>query len=138
MATLNLFNSFLEALAEKKHNLGSDNLTVVLCNSSNAPVAGNSVLTDLTVIDHSNLSSRVITTTSSSQTAGTYKLVLQDLTLTASGAVPTFRYIAIYNETADNDELIGWYDYGSDITLQNSGDTFTIDFDDSNGVFTIP
>lgn len=137
MATFNKFNSFVEALAEKVHNLGSDTLTIALCASANAPVATNSQLSNLTQITYTNLSSRVLTVSSSAQTSGTYKLVINDLTLTASGgSVAAFRYIVIYNDTATNDELIGWYDYGSDVTL-NSGDTFTIDFDGTNGVLTI-
>lgn len=32
MATFNVFNSFYEALAEKVHNLGSDQLMVALSN----------------------------------------------------------------------------------------------------------
>lgn len=135
MATFNKFNGFVEALAEKKHNLGSDTLTVALC--AVAPVASNSVLADLTQISYTNCSSRVITTTSSTQTSGTYKLVLEDLTLTASGgSIADFRYIVIYNDTATNDELIGWYDYGSTVTLTDTS-TLTIDFDPSGGVLTI-
>lgn len=134
MATFSKFNSFVEAIAEKKHNLGSDTLTVALTNS--APTASNSVLTDITQISYTNLSTRVITTTSSTQTSGTYKLVLTDLVLTASGSVGPFRYVVIYNDTATNDELIGYYDYGSSISL-TSGDTFTCDFDASTGVLTI-
>jgi len=130
----NKFNSFVEALAHKKHNLSSDTLQVALTNT--APVAGNAVLADLTQISYTNLSSRVLTTSSSGQTSGVYKLVIADLVLTASGAVAPFRYVVIFNQTAANDELIGWYDYGSEITLAN-GDTFTIDFDGSNGVLTL-
>ena len=137
MATFNKFNSFVEALAEKVHNLGSDTLTVALCASANAPVASNTQLSNLTQISYTNLSSRVITTTSSSQSSGTYKLVLQDLVLTASGgSVAAFRYVVIYNDTATNGELIGWYDYGSDLTLAN-GETLTIDFDGTNGVLQL-
>lgn len=136
MATFNKFDSFVEALAEKVHNLGSDTLTVALCAAANAPVAGNTQLVNLTQIAYTNLSSRVITTTSSSQTSGLYKLVLQDLTLNATGTVATFRYVVIYNDTATNDELIGWYDYGSDVTLQN-GESFTINFDEANGVLQL-
>ena len=137
MATLNFVNSFKEALAEKVHNLGSDQLVVALTNSSNAPVATNTQLSDLTQIAYTNLSSRNITTSSSSQTSGTYKLVLADLTLSASGgSVATFRYIAIYNDTATNDELIGWYDNGSDVSLSD-GQSFNIDFDGTNGVLTL-
>lgn len=136
MATFNKFNSFTEALAEKVHDLGSDTLKVALCASANAPVATNTVLANLTEISYTGLSARTITTSSSSQTSGVYKLVLADLTLTASAQVAAFRYVVIYNDTATNDELIGWYDYGSDLTLM-TGDTFTIDFDGTNGVLTL-
>ena len=125
MATFNKFNSFVEALAEGTHNLGSDQLTVALTNS--APAATNTQLSDITQISYTNLSSRNITTSSSSQTSGTYSLVLNDLTLTASGAVATFRYVVIYNDTATNDELIAYYDYGSSVTMANT-ETFLIDF----------
>ena len=128
MATFNLVNSFVEACAEKAHNLGSDTLTVALTAAANAPVATNTVLANLTQVAYTYCSTRAITTTSSSQTSGTYTLVLQDLTLTASGgAVGPFRYVVIYNDTATNDELIGWYDYGSEITLA-AGETILLDF----------
>lgn len=136
MATFNKFNCFVEDIAEKKHNLGSDVLTVALCAAANAPVATNTVLANLTQITYTNLSARAITTSTSAQTSGTYKLVLADLVLTASGAVGPFRYVVIYNDTAATDELIGWIDYGSDVTLANL-ETFTIDFDGTNGLLTI-
>lgn len=139
MATFNKFNSFVEALAEKVHNLGSDSLVVALCASANAPTASNTVLANLTQISYTNLSSRALTQSSSAQSSGTYKLVLNDLVLTSStGDVAAFRYIVIYNDTATNDELIGYYDYGSDLTLHGAnGDTLTIDFDGTNGVLQI-
>ncbi len=137
MATFNKFNSFVEAVAEKVHNLGSDTLTVALCAAANAPVATNTQLSNLTQISYTNLSSRVLTTSDSSQTSGTYKLTLADLTLTASGgSAAAFRYVVIYNDTATNDELIGYYDYGSDLTLAD-GESLSIDFDGANGVLTI-
>lgn len=134
MATFNKFQPFVEAVAEKKHNLGSDQLVVALTNT--VPVNTNAVLTDITEISYTNLSSRNVTTSTSAQTSGTYKLTLTDLVLTASGAVATFRYVVLYNDTATNDDLIGWWDYGSAVTLA-SAETFTIDFDGSAGVLTI-
>lgn len=134
MATFNKFNSFVEALAEKVHNLGSDTLKVALTNS--APSASNTQLSNITEISYTNLSSRTLTVSSSAQTSGTYKLVISDLVLTASGSVGPFRYVVIYNDTATNDELIGWYDYGSAITLANT-DTFTLDFDGTNGLLQL-
>lgn len=137
MATFNKFNSFVEALAEKVHNLGSDQIVVALTAAANAPVATNTVLANLTQIAYTNCSTRNITTTSSAQTSGTYKLTLTDLVLTASGGtVGPLRYVVLYNDTALNDELIGWYDYGSEITLAD-GETLTLDFDGTNGVLTL-
>lgn len=138
MAAFNKINSFVEDLAEKVHNLGADALTVALTASANAPVATNTVLANLTQISYTNLSSRAITTASSAQTSGTYKLTCNDLVLTASGTVAAFRYVVLYNDTPTSpaDPLIGWYDYGSDLTLLN-GETFTIDFDGTNGVLQI-
>jgi hypothetical protein len=137
MATYNKFNSFVEALAEKVHNLGSDTLTIALCATANAPVATNTQLSNLTQISYTNLSSRVLTTSTSSQTSGTYKLVINDLVLTASGgSVASFQYVVIYNDTATNDELICWFDYGSAVTLAN-GETLTLDFDATNGLLQI-
>lgn len=134
MATFNKFNSFVEAVAEKVHNLGSDSLVIALTNT--VPVATNTQLSNITQISYTNLSARTVTTSASAQSSGTYKLTLTDLVLTASGAVATFRYVVLYNDTATNDELIAWWDYGSAVTLA-SAETFTVDFDGSAGVLTI-
>jgi hypothetical protein len=136
MATYNKIQSFVEAIAEKVHNLQSDTLTVFLTTNANAPVATNTQLSNITQISYTNLSSRVLTVSSSAQTSGTYKLVIADLVLTASGAVATFRWVGIYNATATNGELICYFDYGSDVTLAN-GETFTLDFDGTNGLLQI-
>jgi hypothetical protein len=141
MASFNKFHSFVEHLAEGVHNFTDDStstITVALTAAANAPVATNTVLANLTPIAYTNLSSRVVTIASSAQTTGTYKLTLNDLVLTASGAVATFRYVVLYNDdpTSPADPLIGWYDYGQDVTLAN-GETFTINFDDAAGVLTI-
>lgn len=140
MATFNKFNSFVEDLAEKVHNLGSDQLKIALTNT--APGATNTVYANLTSpLGTTNLSGATpfnVTTSASAQTSGTYKLTCSDLTLTATGAVGPFRYVVLYNDTPTSpaDPLIGWYDYGSSISLAN-GETFTIDFDGTNGVLTI-
>ena len=138
MASFNKINDFVQDLGEEVHDLASDQLVVALTNT--AVVATNGQLSDLTaVIANTNLGGAGafnITTTSFTNTTGTSKLILADLVLTATGAAGPFRYVAIYNDTASNDELIGWYDYGSSVTLAN-GDTFTLNFDGSAGALTI-
>lgn len=135
MASFVKFYSFVEALAEKVHNLGSDTIKVALTNS--APSQSDTQLSAITEVAYTYCSARTVTVTSSSQTTGTYKLVLQDLTLTASGgAVGPFRYVVLYNDTATNDELIGYFDYGSSITLSDT-ETLTINFDGTNGVLQL-
>ena len=137
MATYNKFNQYVEDLAHKVHDMSSDAFTVALTAAANAPVATNSVLADLTEIAYTNLSTRVLGAPSTSgQTSGTFTQLWPDLVLTASGAVATFRYVVIYNDTPTSpaDPLIAWYDFGSDLTLA-SGETLTVDFTTSS--FTI-
>ena len=134
MASFVKIDSFVENLAEQFIKLDGTGLTIALTNTGHT--AAWDELADLTQISYTNCSSRVITVFTSAQTAGTYKLVLTDLILTASGTVGPFRYVYIYDDASTNDKLICYYDYLTSITL-NSGDTFTIDFDGTNGVLTI-
>jgi len=134
MATLQIFNPLVADVANKVHDFANDQLTVALTNT--APTATDGTLSQITEISYTNLSSRNLTTTSSTQTGGTYSLVLEDLILTASGAVPEFRYVVVYNSTTASDNLVGWFDNGSGVTLAD-GETFTIDFQDSQTLFEI-
>lgn len=141
MATLTKFHSFVEALAEKKHDLGADTFKVQLL--ATAPDADlDAVEADLpadlgTGFGYTSGGVSVGTAVSSAETAGVYKLTLTDKVITASGgAIGPFRYVVLMNDTATNDELIGYYDYGSSITL-NDTETLTIDFDAAGGVLTI-
>lgn len=138
MATFNKINSFVEAVAEEVHQLASDTLKVMLTNT--APVATNTVKANLTEISAGNgytAGGTQASQSSSAQSSGTYKLVLGDVTFTASGgSIGPLRYVVLYNDTATNDELIGWWDYGSSITLAD-GESLTVDFSAVNGVLTI-
>lgn len=138
MATFTKFQSFVEAVAEKVHNLGSDTLKVALTNT--APNATDTQLSNITQISGTNgytTGGTQATQVSSAQTSGTYKLVLNDVTFLASGGtMGTFRYAVLYNDTATNDELIAYWDYGASVSLTN-GNSFVVDFDGSNGVLTL-
>jgi hypothetical protein len=144
MATFNKVNDFVKN-AVHNMDLESDQIVVALSNtapgseSSNPTADGNGVLANVTQISYTNCSSRNVTTTSSTQSGGTYKLVLADITLSASGGdVGPFRYVYLYDDTVTSpaDPLIGYYDYGLSLTL-NDGDSFTLDFSAVNGVIQI-
>lgn len=140
MATFSKFNAFVENLAEKVHNLGSDTLKVALTNT--APTSANAILADIAQISNGNgytTGGTAATISSSAQTSGTYKLTLADVVFTASGGtVGPFRYAVLYNDTPTSpaDPLIGYWDYGSSVTLADA-ETFTVDFDASLGVMTL-
>lgn len=138
MAVFNKSSSFIEALAEKKHDLGADVLKIMLTNST--PIAANTVKANLTDISAGfgyTAGGTAVTITTSAQTTGLYKLIGSNVVFTASGgSIGPFRYAVLYNDTATNDELIGWWDYGSSITLL-TGETLTVDLDPTNGILTI-
>lgn len=142
MATYNKIQAFVEHLAEKVHNLGADTLKVLLANDAPSPSA-DAVKADLTselgTANGYTSGGNTPTISSSAQSSGTYKLVLADTVFTASGgSIGPFRYAVFWNDTPTSpaDPLIAWWDYGSSITL-NDTETFTIDFDATNGVLQI-
>ncbi len=113
---------------------------MLLCNT--APTSANAVKGDLTEISAGNgysAGGTAATISSSAQSSGTYKLVLADVVFTASGgSIGPFRYAVLCNDTPTSpaDPLIGFWDYGSSITLA-SGESFTVDFDATNGVLQL-
>jgi len=138
MASYTKHEIFVEDLAEGIHDLDTNQLRIAL--SSTAPTVVMNVLADVTgEIAYTNITEdRNITLTTSDSSTSTYKIVLADVVLTATGAVQTFRYVVVYNDgtLGKVNPLIAFYDHGSNVTLAN-GETFTIDFDDANGFFQI-
>lgn len=137
MASYVKYQKGVEALVEGI-NAGSDAWKIAL--SNRAPV----VATDATLADAVEISAgngytaggNAATTTSSTQTSGTYKLVLASpATWTATGgSMGPFQYAILYDSTTNN--LVGYWNYGSALTL-SSGDTFTVNLDGTNGVFQV-
>lgn len=132
MATFNKYNIFVKNLAEKVHNLGTDTLKVALTNT--APnAATHAVLADIAEITAGNgytAGGNQTTQTSSAQTGGVYSLASSDPAtwVAAGGSIGPFRYAVLYNSTPTSPlkPVIGWWDYGSSITLA-TGETFTVD-----------
>jgi hypothetical protein len=138
MATFNKFNAFVADIANKVHNLGSDTLKVMLANT--APTATNAVKADITEIAAGNgytAGGTQATLVSSSQSSGIYALKLNNVTFTASGAgIGPFRYCVLYNSTPAAGNLIGYYDYGTALTI-TAGNSFQVQFDPANGVLQL-
>ena len=138
MASYNKFNSFVSDVATKVHNLNSDALKVMLTNT--APVATNTVKSNITEISAANgyvAGGQTATFVSGNNASGTYRLILQPVQWTASGgSIGPFEYAVLYNSTAVSGNLIGWWDYGTAVTLTN-GNTFTVSLDQTNGVLTL-
>lgn len=119
------FNSFVEDLAEARHNLGADTLKMALTNEQ--PIAADAVLADIDQIGSAGgYAPATVNITNSSQSGGVYNLAHDAVTFTASGgAFEPFRWVVFYNDTASGKPLIAWLDYGISYTLP-SGQPFTI------------
>ena len=133
---LSKFNIFVADLAAKVHNLDNDVLKVALCNT--APNSNNTVLANCTQISQSGgylTGGLQATQNSGGQANGLYTLILNSIIFTANNSMGPFRYAVLYNSTATSNNLIGWYDYGSNVTL-SANETFSVQFT-ANGVLTL-
>lgn len=137
MATFVKYTSGSEALAEGI-NAATDVWKIALALTINAAdVTFTPGTTDLATGGGYTAGGNICTTTSSSNTAGVYKLVLASPTLwTASSSGFTFRYAVLWDSTTSNP--VGYWDYSSDVVMSgSSGDTFTVNLDAVNGVFSV-
>lgn len=135
MATYNKFNATVNIFATAGMNLHTGALKVMLTNT--LPTSSNAVKADITEISAANgysAGGAAASLSSDGQTAGLYKIILNNVVFTATGAFGPFRYVVLYDSTSNN--LIAWWDYGSNVTTVN-GDTFTVSFDGTNGVLQI-
>lgn len=132
------FHQFVADLHRGVHNFAAHALKATLTNT--APVAANAIKADLTEIAAGNgytAGGVALTVSSEGQTSGTYKLVIADATITASGgSIGPARYVVIYNDTPTSpaDPLVCWIDYGASFTLA-AGQSFAMDFSAANGLF---
>lgn len=140
MASFTKYNTFIDELSKGGHNLQTAVFKAALTNT--APTAATDTVWNTTVApapaaaNGYTAGGNTLTTSSASTSSGTFKLVLADSTFTASGGqIGPFRYVILYNSSATN-KVVGYYDYGSSVTL-NDTETFTVDFDGTNGVFTL-
>lgn len=140
MAAFNKYQNFVEDLGKGVHQLHAAGHTLKVALTNTAPnAATHTVLADITEIGAGNGYSAGGTDTQNDYTesGGTGTCTGVDVVFTASGGtIGPFRYVVLYNDTPTSpaDPLIGWWDYGSSVTLQ-SAETFTTDFGSS--LFTV-
>ncbi len=139
MAAFTKVDKFVLNLGKKTFNLATDQLKIALTNTLPDYATVNQYSDLTSPLPTTNLSGGTpfnVTTTSFLQTSGVAKLILADLTLTATGSVDPFRYVVLYSDTATNDEIIGFFDVGLAINLVDTA-VFIIDFSAANGVLQI-
>ena len=139
-STFTFYQDFKEQLGKGIHDLSTHDIKVALTNT--APnAATHAVLADITQLSTGGgytggagggvaLSGKSYT-----ETGGTGTFIASDLVITATGAsIGPFQYCVFYNNTAASDNLIGYLNYGSAVTLADT-ETLTLDF--TTSIFTV-
>jgi len=115
---LNYFTDFKLQLWLGKHNFNTNTFKLLLTNG--APSAAWTAISQATEItaEHGYPSAGISLTTSATASG----FVIVSYTLTASGGtIGPFQYSIIYNSSVgDSNNLVGWLDYGSAITMQDT------------------
>ena len=123
-------------LGSKLINLTSD--TLKLAFTDTAPTTATHVYADIvSPLALTNMAtSPSLTSVTWTQSTGTATLGAATWTGTSqTGNFGPFRYIVVYDDTAASKNLIGWYDYGSELTLAGANaDQLTITF--PSGILT--
>lgn len=139
MAAYNKFQDYVDQLSRAVHNWAAHTFKAAFTNT--APAATNTVfanITEITTAGGYTAGGLTLDTVTLSEASGTAKVTIADEVFTATGTTDLFRYVVIYNDTPTSpaDPLVAWYDYGSSIQLANT-ETFTIDFDATNGLWQL-
>jgi len=131
MASFNKFQDFVEQLGKGVHHLhaAGDTLKVFLTNEQ--PLATDTVKADMVEISAGNgyTAGGEDSQNDYTESGGTGTMTAVDITWTASGGtIGPFRFAVLYNDSATSpaDALVGWWDYGSNLTLQD-GEQFKWD-----------
>ena len=141
MANFNKFNLFTQDVCEGAHNFKSSGATYNVMLTNTVPIATNHLYGDISANEVANgggyATGGIASAMSDTSASGVEKVLGTNVTWTgSSGGMGPFRYVVIYceSQTSPLKPLVCWFDYGSSISL-NSGDTFTVSFDGTNGLF---
>ena len=136
MVAFTKYHTFVDEVAAAGHNQKTMVVKAALTNTAPTPLTdtvwNTTVYPAPAAANNYTAGGNTITTSSATTTTYIFKLVLADSVFTATaGGIGPFRYVILYNSSATN-KVIGYYDYGSSITLADT-ETFTVDFDPTNG-----
>lgn len=139
MATFQVTDEFANYLGKKRDDLSADTLKAVL--TLTAPTkAGSQVLADLTQIASTGgyvaVTLASVTWAETGAGTGIWQFSSAAFSFTASGAnFASARYMAIYDDTSTNDDLVGFLDYGTSFTVTDGNSiTFT---PGASGIFRV-
>lgn len=127
MAAFNKFQITCQNFGRGVMNLNSDVSKVALSNTT--VVNTNQTLSNITQISSGGgytTGGDTVPNTAYSQSSGTATFIGDSITWTGSGGgMGPFQYVVIYDDTPTSpaDPLVGWWDYGSAISLA-AGETF--------------
>ena len=130
MAAFNKFNAFVLDVANAKHDMKTGTAqTYKVYLTNTAPVATNTVYNtpaDLSTANGYTATGTTIGTITGSQTTGTFSFSggTNPAWTASGGSIGPFQYAVLYN-TSGTTPLIGWWDYGTAVTVTN-GNTFTV------------
>lgn len=146
MAAFNYFNITPQDLFKGAWAITTANTGLKVMLTNTIPTSSMTTSTDITEISTGSggytAGGSAITLTSSVQTSGSYRLLANALVFTATGGtIGPFQYCVIHGTTnttsstisGSTGPLLGWYDYGSAITL-NATETLTITWDGTSGI----
>jgi hypothetical protein len=137
MAAFTKYNFFVDEMSKGGHNLQTAVFKVALTNTAPTPLTDTTWSTGTypapAAANGYTAGGNTLTTSSAATASYIFKLVIADSVFTAAGGnLGPFRYAIVYNSSATN-KVVGYYDYGSSITLADT-ETFTVDFDNVNGM----
>lgn len=140
MVAFNKFQDFVEVLLKGLHDFqASGDVFKIYLSNTTPDAAADLVKADLAEISAGNgyTAGGEDTQNTLAESSGTATVTGTKVVWTASGGtIGPFRYVVLYNDTHASDALVGWWDYGSSITLQ-SGETFTVKFNGGDPTGTI-
>jgi len=120
-AAFNYFNHTVQDMGSGVMDLATDTLMFMLTNT--LPVATNHVYSDISGTELANgngytTGGGVVPSTSYTLSSSTSTLAASAFTWTSGpGNMGPFRYVVAYDGTPATKTLLGWWDYGSSLTL---------------------